>query len=363
MSIFRNANESAFVGGRKHFTDVIKNSGDGELLVWRQPEEDFNTNSTLVVMPGEQAVFVCQGVVEQVFGNGTYQLSTKNYPFISRLRNMTSGGVSVFNCVVYFVRTTTTVEIRWGTDTPLQVRDKLLGIATEVRAHGSYRIRVTDPARFLQTSLGNNVSSMSQDDVTRTFGMQFQSTVKSLLTDRLNNLDVELLGIEARLGELSNQVAPYIADALGDYGLGLVAFNVAALTIADDELRRRYDEIGMENIAKVRDAQGDKAVLGILGEDWGRVMSADILKTMVSNPGAGGGAADLAGMALGMAASTPFMAMAQDVVSPVAGAGAPEASSADDPVATLAQLKKLLDMGLIEQADYDSKKAEILGRM
>ena len=82
-----------------------------------------------------------------VFDSGTYKLSTQNYPFVSRLHNMMSGGVSTFNCVVCFVRTTTTVEIRWGTDTPLQVRDKLLGIATEVRAHGSYRVARDRPGK------------------------------------------------------------------------------------------------------------------------------------------------------------------------------------------------------------------------
>ena len=86
MSLFgRNPNEKFYNGEKKHWTDVIKNSASGELLIWRQPEEDFNTNSTLVVMPGEQAIFIKEGNIEQVFENGTYRLSTENYPFISRL--------------------------------------------------------------------------------------------------------------------------------------------------------------------------------------------------------------------------------------------------------------------------------------
>ena len=36
-------------GYKKHFTNVIKNSGTSQMLIWRQPEEDFNTNSTLIV--------------------------------------------------------------------------------------------------------------------------------------------------------------------------------------------------------------------------------------------------------------------------------------------------------------------------
>jgi len=104
MSIWKNSNETAYAGGKKHWADVIKNSGDGNLLIWRQTEEDFNTNSTLIVMPGEEAIFIKGGTIEQTFDNGTYKLSTNNYPFISRLRNVFTGGVSTFNCVVYFVR-------------------------------------------------------------------------------------------------------------------------------------------------------------------------------------------------------------------------------------------------------------------
>lgn len=122
MGLFnKNPNEAAYVGGKKHWADVIKNSGPGELLIWRQPEEDFNTNSTLIVMPGEEAIFIKGGTVEQVFENGNYKLSTENYPFISRLRNAFTGGVSTFNCVVYFVRKADSQEIRWGTETPIQV--------------------------------------------------------------------------------------------------------------------------------------------------------------------------------------------------------------------------------------------------
>lgn len=83
-------------------------------------------------MPGEEAIFIKGGNIEEVFGNGTYKLSTENYPFISRLRNAFTGGISTFNCVVYFVRKADSQEIRWGTETPIQVRDKVWGIRTTI---------------------------------------------------------------------------------------------------------------------------------------------------------------------------------------------------------------------------------------
>ena len=59
----KNRNEAAYFDGKKHFIDVIKNTGDSSFLIWRQPEEDFNTHSKLIVMPGETAVFVDGGML------------------------------------------------------------------------------------------------------------------------------------------------------------------------------------------------------------------------------------------------------------------------------------------------------------
>lgn len=388
MALFgKNSNETAFVGGKKHWADVIKNSASGELLIWRQPEEDFNTNSTLIVMPGEEALFIKGGIIEQTFDNGTYKLTTENYPFISRLRNAFTGGVSTFNAVVYFVRKVHSMEILWGTSSPIQVRDKLLGIATKLRARGAYKIQINNPQKFLTKLLGNNIPFIEQQEfIDSYFANEFQVKIKSIITRALNETQIELLGIEARLDEFSEMVEPFLGDVFDDYGVKMIKFSIAAIDIDDDELRRRYDEIGMDAITKLRNAQADKGVMGVLGDDWGRQQSANILSALAVNPGSGGVAAAGAGVGMGMAAGNVFAGMAQQMFSPMQPQTPPQPitpqpsgrftqksstadsssiskSSGEDPVASLMKLKELLDLGLIEQAEYDSKKAEIISRM
>lgn len=366
MSIFKNANEAAFVGGRKHWTDVIKNTGPASGLIWKQPEEDFNTNSTLIVMPGEQAVFVNGGTIEQVFDNGTYKLSTQNYPFISRLRNMFSGGVSVFNCVVYFVRTADSVELLWGTASPIQVRDKTLGIATRLRARGSYKVQVEKPELFLTRLVGSNRRFVGQQSlIDEFFANEFQGKIRAQITRCLNETENELLGIEDHIEELSAQIQPSLQDAFTPYGLNLVKFSIASMDIMDDELRRRYDEIGMDSIAKLRNAQADKGVQQILGDGWAKQQSVDILRTLADNP-AGGAAAAGAGIGAGIAAGGAFANMAAQAFAPAQPAPQPAAQPApvqEDPVAALKKLKVMLDAGLIPQEAYDKKMNEILSRM
>lgn len=391
MALFnKNPNEAAYVGGKKHWTDVIKNSGSGELLIWRQPEEDFNTNSTLVVMPGEEAIFIKGGTVEQVFENGTYKLSTENYPFISRLRNAFTGGISTFNCVVYFVRKADSAEIIWGTDSPIQVRDKVWGVRTDAKARGAYKVRIENPAKFLEKLVGNNVPFQFQDDLNKYFRNEFQGKIKSAVSKFLNSLEQELIGIDAYLDELSEKVEPFINEALDDYGLKCVKFSLSGLDI-DTTKYDMLDASQIELITRTRGFQGDKAGLDILGDDWARVQGVGVLKDLANNPGAGGVAAAGAGMGMGIGAAGAFGSIAQQVFAPVNNGFNPNPVntlrqntpsgrftqkqaepqttsetppvSKDDPMETLSKLKKLLDAGLIEQAEYDAKKAEILSRM
>lgn len=388
MALFgKNPNEVAYTGGKKHWADVIKNTGPGELLIWRQPEEDFNSNSTLIVMPGEEAIFIKGGNIEEVFGNGTYKLSTENYPFISRLRNVFTGGISTFNCVVYFVRKADSQEIRWGTETPIQVRDKVWGIRTDAKVRGAYKVRIENPAKLLEKLIGNNVPYQFQEELNKYFESEFQGKIKSAISKFLNGLEQELIGIDAYMDELSEQIEPYIDEVVQDYGLKCVKFSLAGLDIDNS----KYDEIDQSQIAsisKVKLAQGDKGVMDVLGEDWGRQQAANILGDLARNPGAGGVGAMGAGMGMGVAAGSVFGNMANQMFAPMnqqasqqpvqpsqptpsgrfapKGAGAPQSgsqSSAEDPMETLGKLKKMLDAGLIEQGEYDTKKAEILSRM
>ena len=70
----------------------------------------------------------------------------------------------------------------------------------------------------------------------------------------------------------------FLSESLSDYGLKLQKFSIGALDIDQDELRRKYDEIGMDTIRKMRNAQADKAVMNTLGEDWSRQKSVDIFR-------------------------------------------------------------------------------------
>ena len=386
--IKKNPNEINYVGGKKHWTDVIKNTGPADALIWRQPEEDFNNNSTLVVMPGEVALFVNGGIIEQVFDeSGSYTLSTENYPFISRLKNQFSGGVSRYNCVVYFVRTNHSQEILWGTSSPLQIRDKYLGIVTKIKARGSYRVQVEDALAFMEKLAGSGNTEIGPEDLDRYFTNEFQGLIRNTLTNVLNEVTYELIEIEKDTSKLSKQLEQDVQKIMQPYGLKCIRFVIASMEVDDDELRRKYDDKGIELMNQLRQAKIDNDIINSMGDNYTRRETAQILHELANNPSGGGLASAGAGVGMGMAATNVFANMANNFMSPmnsnpniqVTPAADPkptgrfgvkteeepkaEKSDSDDEMAKLSKLKKMLEKGLISQSQYDAKVEEILSRM
>lgn len=387
MAIFgRNPNESAFVGGKKNWAEVIKNSGPGNLLIWRQPEEDFNTNSTLIVMPGEEAIFIKGGIIEQTFDNGTYKLSTENYPFISRLRNAFTGGISTFNCVVYFVNKTLSMQVNWGTKAPMTVWDEMIAQSVKITSFGSYNVKISSPEVFLTKLVGSSISSFRPEELEDFFDGRFQEHIVSCIQQTLEDKGTMIFRVISKLREFSEVMTPKIEAILDEYGVELENFAIMNIN-PEEEVRLAYNDL-MRNTQwsiaeKQAEATGDKVRMDVLGDDWGKQQAANILGTVAANPGAGGVAAAGAGIGMGVAAGGLFGNMANQMFAPMQQQSqqpvAPQPSgrftqksedsppaqnsSGDDPVASLKKLKDMLDLGLIEQAEFDSKKAEIMSRM
>lgn len=305
MSLFRNPNEANYQGGKKHILESLKNSGPAGVLVWKQPEEDFNTHSVLTVNPGEEAVFVKNGEIQQIFTNGRYILSTQNYVFLSRLRNMLSGGISTFNCFVYFIRKSDTQEILWGTDSPIQLRDPVQGIATSIKARGSYKIMIDDSAKFITKLVGSNLNQLKPGDLERYFSNQFQQSIKSTIAKGLKNSGEELLGICAELDTFATKITPMIAEILGEYGLKLQNFSISAMDIPEDDPNRQH----LEN------AYARKREYDLMGAGYQTIKGMEIMQDMAhgvsTNEGQVGGMAGMGmGMGMGMAAGGAFGQMA-----------------------------------------------------
>ena len=153
--------------------------------------------------------------------------------------------------------------------------------------------------------------------------------------------------------------------------------------IAKREAKRKIIEAQAEAEAKRAGGIAEADIMRAKGYSQKDVIESEVQKAYAESIGkfgsnvggsSGGGSSGGGGIASDMINMMASMKVAGTMLdkmdSMMPGFGSEKTASAssvtpaaDDPIAVLGKLKQLLDAGLIEQSDYDAKKAEVLGRM
>lgn len=321
-----------------HILSALRNDKGGQFLIYKLEEVDFNNGSVLTVSPSEEAIFVKNGNIVQVFSNGRYELVTENFPFLGHLRYLLSGGISTFHCSIYFVSLQQSSELLWGTS--MMMRDPIQKILTKVFVRGGYRIRSENGTKLLLSLLGMGVRNVAFGDIKQYFGTQFNQNIISILSDILIRNNEEILTACTKLGKLSEQVFPQLSEIVSEYGLRLENFSISGMEIAEDDPNRFILE---QAYAKIREKE-------LYDKDYNVIKNMDVQTNASKNEGFG----NLAGAAMFVNSEMTK----QHISSPTN-----EKHMSTEEVGGLDKLKELKAMqesGLISEEEYNSYKKAIL---
>ncbi len=271
--------------------DVIKYEGGNNVFVWKFPGEDFNTLSQLIVHESQEAIFFKDGRALDLFGAGKYTLHSQNIPLIRRLVNLPFNGESPFHCEVYFINKVVSMDILWGTSSPVPIQDALYKIILPVRANGQFGIRVKDSKKLLVQLVGT-IDQFDQQTVKRYFKGILLTNIKDYIATQFVQKQISFLEIHSHLKEISSGIQEQLAQEFLTYGIELVHFNVNEITPPDDD----------PSYAQLKNALAKKAEMSVMGYDYQQERTFDILNRAAANEGV---CSDImgAGLGLGMGAN------------------------------------------------------------
>ena len=310
----------------------LHNDKGGQHLIYKLDEVDFNNRSVLTVNPSEEAIFVKNGNIVQIFSHGRYELETENFPFLGYLKNIVSSGVCTFHCSIYFVALQQSSEILWGTS--MMLRDPVQQILTKVYVRGGYRIKAENGAKLLLSLLGMGVKSVLFTDIRQYFGAQFNQNIVSILSETLSNNKEEILSACTKLGRLSGQIYSKLSVIISEFGLKLENFSISGMEIAEDDPNRLMLE---QSYAKVREKE-------ILDKNYNIIKQMDVQTNASKNEGFGNVVS--AAMAFNSATSKPSKASSF--------------ANSTSGLEKLKELKAMQDAGLITENEYNEYKGAIL---
>ena len=342
---------------KKQFIDVIQwtEEGDGT-LAWRFPMAgmEIQNGGQLVVRESQMAVFVNEGKIADVFGPGTYKLTTQTLPVLTYLKNWDKLFESPFKSDVYYFSTRQQIDQKWGTPQPITIRDKDFG-AVRIRAFGNYAFRVTDPKLF-----HTEISGTREEYTVSELEGQLRGLVLQNISNAIASSGIPFLDLATNLMEFAKALRTQLDPEMAKLGLKLESMTVQSVSLPE-ELQKILDQ---------------KIGMGMVGNDMGKFMQYQTAQAIPKfAEGGGGGGSGIAGDAMGLGAGVALgQVLAQNLAAGLQGntAGAAAATAAaaqaagvkpEDVMATLEKLGELKAKGILTQEEFDAKKAELLKKL
>lgn len=242
---------------KSEFIDIIEWTDDSsDTLVYRfeRHDNEIKNNAKLVVREGQAAVLINEGQLADVFMPGTHTLATKNMPILSTLKGWKYGFDSPFKAEVYFVSTRNFTDQKWGTKNPITLSDSRFGML-EIRAFGTYVIRVNDPGLFLKEIVGTD-GHFTTGEITD----QLRSMIVTRFTDAIGEAELPVEKYAANTNEISGLVKGIMQEEFNAYGIELTKFLIENVSMPEEIKKEifelsRLDSIDLNKFAKIKAAK------------------------------------------------------------------------------------------------------------
>lgn len=321
----------------KQFIDVIDWTEEPGELAFRYPmaDREIQNGAQLTVREGQIAAFFNEGQIADMFGPGLHTLETGNLPILTSLMNWDKAFKSPFKSDVVFFSQKEQINLKWGTAQPITVRDKELG-AIRIRAFGGYSFRVDKVAPF-----SSRIAGTLDHVFVRDLEPQLRTVISTAVATALGGSEHAFLDLAANQTAMSEKLKEAVTAAFAQWGLSTESFFVESLSLP-------------EEVQAYLDKSSSMRVIGDL-DRYTKFQTAEAIEKSASQPGgiAGLGAGAAVGAAIGQAMGTSMAS------APAPAAAAPQ----EDPFALIEKLHKLMTAGALTQAEFDAKKAELLGRV
>jgi membrane protease subunit (stomatin/prohibitin family) len=239
------------------FIDIIEwvdPTSDTMVHRFDRHQNEIKNNAQLTVRESQVAVFVNEGQIADIFEPGMYNLNTENLPILSTLKGWKYGFNSPFKAEVYFVSTRNFTDLKWGTKNAVILNDDRFGML-EVRAFGTYAMRVSDAGKFIKEIVGTD-GDFTTDEVIG----QLKSIVVTRFSDAVGESRIPVEGFAGNLNELSEFAHGQIGPEFGEYGIDMSKFLVENVSMPEkvkEEIFElsRLEKIDLQKLAQLKSAK------------------------------------------------------------------------------------------------------------
>ena len=299
------------------------------------------TNSGIENIIDKPGVYEYQDGEDSIFnGDG----ATKLFKQIGS--RITTGGISSVEHRIAYVNLREIRNIRFGTRGPQVYHDKFYDVDLEIYAYGSFTIKVIDPMIFVKNFVPANVSeySFASPEVRSQIISEFLQSFIVVLNNMSNDYRI------SQLPSCANVISQYLSEDMFNAGSWNERFGFEVAKVAVEHIE--FSDESRQLINEYSSKKLDISAYENVSQKSADIAAQQKIASGVKEHGLGDGG----GMVFGMN-------MAQKMTTQDFGNTAARSSklSIDEQIEALKKLKELVDAGILTDAEFETKKKEIMG--
>lgn len=242
---------------KQEFIDIIEwTDNSNNTIVWKFPRfnNEIKMNAKLTVRESQQAVFLNEGTIADVFNPGLHTLQTQNMPILATLKGWKYGFESPFKADVFFVNTKQFIDQKWGTKNAIVLNDERFGMI-ELRSFGTFAFKVTDAGKFIKEIAGTNETYETENIIG-----QLKSIIVTKFSSAIGDGSIPIDKFAANLDELSAVCQAKLNDEFTVYGLEITKFLIENVSMPEDLKKEifeysRLNKLDMQKLSQFKAAQ------------------------------------------------------------------------------------------------------------
>jgi membrane protease subunit (stomatin/prohibitin family) len=237
---------------------------------------------------------------------------------------------------------------RWGTPSPITYNDPKYKFPVGLGAFGNFSFSINKAVDFFRNAVGSlNVYNVRD----------IQEILLSRITQPMSDYLANAQFSYAEIDKHRNEIAKYCFDATKDI------FSNLGFTLDDFRIEgTNFDEATQGRIGKIADMSAEAQAIQELGISYEQYQKLGAMRDLAKNEGGGN-----MGMQFGMGMEMSKMFTNNQQPTNNQQTNNQQSASSNTPMdeamQKLEKLKKMFEMGLIDESEYKAKKQEIMSQL
>ena len=212
------------------------------ILFYKWQNQEIKKGSKLIIRPGQDAIFMYNGVVEGIFEDeGSYDIESDIIPFLTTLKSFKFGFNTPLRAEILFINTKELL-VKWGTKNTINLPAPGLPGGMPIRAFGTFNCRIVEHAVVIDKLAGIR-QTYTVDDVKE----RIIASLDQLLMSWIAKEGRDMFNLQADARNIAKGIESDLDMDMRKLGIGITDFTIESFSYPE-EIKKMQEKAAAQSM-------------------------------------------------------------------------------------------------------------------